>query len=193
MEYVYSNEDHGLLENIRKGEDEKSFNLLYRKYWDDVYRNSFYLLKDEELAKDVTQDVFVSLWNNREKLQINNLKAYLSVCVRNRVLRIFEKKKLFVPFEVLVSDTEKVLNQESADFLTLKHEFLEAYKNLLQSLPLQRRKIFDAYFEEGLSTDEIADRLSLSRKTVQNQLGRAMSFLKTNLSHLSSFLFTLFF
>jgi RNA polymerase sigma-70 factor (ECF subfamily) len=92
-----------------------------------------------------------------------------------------------------VSDTEKVLNQESADFLTLKHEFLEAYKNLLQSLPLQRRKIFDAYFEEGLSTDEIADRLSLSRKTVQNQLGRAMSFLKTNLSHLSSFLFTLFF
>lgn len=187
----YAEEDHILICRIREEEDEKSFSILYGKYWQEVYNNSLWLLKDHAQAQDVTQEVFVQLWLRRKELQISNLKAYLYISVRNRILRIFEKRKHFVPFEIVVKEAGGVYTDESADFLALKNEFLEAYKNFLDSLPSQRRKIFDSYFEQGLSTDEIAQQLSLSRKTVQNQLGRAMTFLKTNLSHLSAFLFTL--
>lgn len=191
MERIYPDDDQILIQKLKEG-DERSFNMLYEKYSEEIYLNSLHLLKDHAKAQDVTQEIFVSLWLNREKYCINNLKAYLHVSARNRILRIFEKEKRFVPFEDLISDPEGILTGESSDYLLLKHEFLQAYKNLLDSLPLQRRKIFDYYFEDGLSTEEIAGQLALSRKTVQNQLGRAVSFLKANLSHLSVFLLIFF-
>lgn len=192
MESIYTEDDQTLIQRIREDENEEAFNILYSKHWEEVYHNALYLLKDHVQAQDITQEVFVHLWLRCKELQINNLKAYLFVSVRNRALRVFEKKKHFIPFEILIHKTENILTEETADFLILQHEFLQAYRNLLSTLPSQRRKIFDSYFEEGLSTDEIARQLSLSRKTVQNQLGRAVAFLKTNLSHLSSFLFTFF-
>lgn len=187
MECIYPDEDQILVQKLSEG-DEGSFNALYEKYSAEIYTNALHLLKNHAQAQDVTQEIFVSLWLNREKYRINNLRAYLHVAARNRILRIFEQRKRFVPFEVLISRLGGIIGDEPSDYLTAKHEFLQAYKNLLDSLPLRRRKIFDYYFEDGLSTEEIAGRLALSRKTVQNQLGRAVSFLKANLSHLSAFL-----
>lgn len=188
MERIYLNEDDQvLLQKIASG-DEKSFNILYEKYWKEIYNNCRRLLNDHEKAQDITQEIFVGLWLNRTKLHIDNLSAYLYIAVRNRLLRIFEREKRFVPFEALMSISGNAVNNEHADFLTIKNEFLKAYDGLLNTLPPQRKKIFNYYFDEGLSTGEIADRLSLSRKTVQNQLGRAVSFLKTNLSQLRSIL-----
>ncbi|TAN01414.1 MAG: sigma-70 family RNA polymerase sigma factor [Chitinophagaceae bacterium] len=188
MESIYLNEDdQTLLQKIASG-DEKSFNILYKKYWKEIYYNCRRLLNDHEKAQDITQEIFVGLWLNRTQLHIDNLSAYLYITARNRVLRILEREKRFVPFENLINLSEININNEHADFLTIKNEFLKAYHGLLNTLPSQRKKIFDYYFDENLSTGEIADRLSLSRKTVQNQLGRAVSFLKTNLSQLRSIL-----
>lgn len=193
MESVYLNEDQLLLQRVREG-DEESFNILYKKYWLDVYNISLRLLKNHPEAQDVTQGMFIDLWLKREELEINNIKGYMYVAVRNRILRIFEKKKYFIPFEALIKiNSDSLIIDESADYLTLKNEFLQAYKSLLDSLPSQRKKIFNYYFDENLSTEEIARQLSLSRKTVQNQLGRAVSFLKTNLSQLGAILLILFF
>lgn len=193
MERIYLNEeDQTLLQKIASG-DEKSFNILYEKYWKEIYHNCRRLLNDHEKAQDITQEIFVGLWLNRTKLHIDNLSAYLYMAARNRVLRIFEREKRFVPFENLISISGDVINNEHTDFLTIKNEFLKAYNGLLNTLPSQRKRIFNYYFDEGLSTEEIADRLSLSRKTVQNQLGRAVSFLKTNLSQLRSILLILLF
>ncbi|MGH2611666.1 MAG: hypothetical protein ACRDFB_01295, partial [Rhabdochlamydiaceae bacterium] len=80
--------------------------------------------------------------------QINNLQAYLYIAARNRVLRIFEKGKFFVPFEYLIDSNTQCLNGETTDFLALQNEFLQAYKALLDSLPSQRRKIFDCFYDE---------------------------------------------
>lgn len=192
MESVYLDADQILFQKIRE-EDEESFNLLYKKYWAEVYNNALKLLHDHEQAQDVTQGIFIDLWLKKKDLKINNFKAYLYVTVRNRVLRIFGKKRCFMPFEDLISINPNIANDESADFLTLKHEFLQAYGDLLNLLPSQQKKIFDYYFNDGLSTIEIANQLSLSRKTVQNHLSRAISFLKTNLSQLQAILLVFFF
>lgn len=138
-------------------------------------------LKDRVQADDITQEIFVSLWLKRETLDINNVPAYLRASVRNRILNLFEKERRYVSFEQLLPEASQ---DDPADAGALSREFLQAYVKLVESLPSQRRKIFKYYYDQGLSTDEIAQRLSLSRKTVQNQLGTAVAYLRSSLSNL---------
>lgn len=187
MNQIYP-EDFSLLQNIREG-DTDAFRVLYEKYWKEVYSATFKRLKDHEKVQDIIQDIFTNLWINRKTLRIDNLPAYLHTAVRNRVLNIFEKEKRYVPFEQLLYDN--IQCGEQADAVILRHEFLQAYQSLVNSLPSERKKIFHYFYEDGLSTDEIAQKLSVSRKTVQNQLGKAVSSLKAKLSHLFTFLFFL--
>lgn len=178
---IYTCEDKVLLQKMSEG-DSGSFNLLYEKYWKLVYSSAIKRLKDHEKAQDITQDIFANLWFKRSDLQIDNLPAYLYTTVRNKVLNLFEKEKRYIPIEQLIFDNLRF--GEGADAVALRHEFMKAYEALVESLPLQRKKIFRYHFDQGLSTEEIAQRMALSRKTVQNQLGRAVISIRTKLSHL---------
>ncbi|MGH2643064.1 MAG: sigma-70 family RNA polymerase sigma factor, partial [Chitinophagaceae bacterium] len=133
-------------------------------------------------AQDVTQDIFTNLWLKRHELQIDNLPAYLHTAVRNKVLNLFEKERRYIPLEKLL--IENLRMGEQADAVALRNEFMQAYNTLVDALPMQRKRIFQYHFDQGLSTGEIAQRMSLSRKTVQNQLGKAILSVKTKLSHL---------
>lgn len=174
--------DRELLEALRK-DDEAAFNCLYERYWEQVYRDAFYALRSTSKAKDITQEIFVKLWSRRKKQEIENLKGYLKVCVRNRVLNLFEKERRYVPIEELLLNLTHG-KMENTDALARRNEFLKAYEALVNTLPEKRRKIFRFHFEENLSTDEIAEKLSISRKTVQNQLGRAVASIKLGLTQL---------
>ena len=180
--YQDHDQDRLLLQKLREGCVE-SFNILYDKYWHVVYNGALKRLKDHDQVQDITQDIFAYLWLKKEELQIENLPAYLHVSVRNRVLNVFEKERRYIPIGELLYDGVH-LQSNHADALALQNEFLKIYEALVGSLPDQRKKIFKRYYEEGLSTEEIASQLSLSRKTVQNQLGRAASFLRTRLSQI---------
>lgn len=180
--YQDHDQDRLLLQKLREGCVE-SFNILYDKYWHVVYSGALKRLKDHDQVQDITQDIFAYLWLKKEELQIDNLPAYLHVSVRNRVLNVFEKERRYIPIGELLYDGVH-LQSNHADALALQNEFLKIYEALVGSLPDQRKKIFKRYYEEGLSTEEIASQLSLSRKTVQNQLGRAASFLRTRLSQI---------
>lgn len=180
--YQDHDQDRLLLQKLREGCVE-SFNILYDKYWHVVYSGALKRLKDHDQVQDITQDIFAYLWLKKEELQIDNLPAYLHVSVRNRVLNVFEKERRYIPIGELLYDGVH-LQSNHADALALQNEFLKIYEALVGSLPDQRKKIFRRYYEEGLSTEEIASQLSLSRKTVQNQLGRAASFLRTRLSQI---------
>lgn len=180
MKDVYQYDDEKLLQDLHN-DLEGAFDALYDRYWEAVYDIAVKRLKRPGLAKDVTQDIFLHLWINRKELNISHLSAYLRVAVRNRTFKIFEKEKRYLSIEQIVG--EHIHRQaERADDSVLDHEFLEAFRALVESLPRKRREIFRLYYNEGFSTEDIASRLELSRKTVQNQLGRAVSFLKTNLS-----------
>lgn len=182
MAEIYETQDNVLLQELSEGNAE-SFNILYEKYWGKVYASAIKRLRNHDQAQDITQDIFAALWLKREELHIDNLPAYLHVAVRNKILNLFEKEKHYVPFEQLITNNIRLYG-EQADAVVLRNEFLHAYKALVDSLPAERKKIFRFYYDEGLSTEEIANRLGLSRKTIQNQLGRAVTYLKTNLSHL---------
>lgn len=159
-----------------------AFNLLFRRYWEEAYSTAYKRIRDEEQAKDIVQDIFTHIWINRSTLRINNVPAYLNRAIRNKVIKAVVKQKQHHPFFDIL---ENLPGKEfGADTPVLWKEFYMACENLLNSMSPQRRAIFRLRFDEDLPTNEIASMMGLSRKTVQNQLGKALEKLRVSLAHL---------
>ena len=172
--------DNLLLSQLQKG-SQKSFDALFNKYWEDALNVAFKRVKDLETAKDIVQDIFTQIWVNRET-PIENFPAYLNIAIRNRVLKFFAKQKPVHPFfDALENVAEKNFQ---ADSPLLWKEFFHSYEYLINTLPPRRRDIFRLKVQEGLSTKMIASEMGIARKTVQNQLGKAIEMLKVSLIRL---------
>lgn len=174
----YLSDDAILLEQTAQG-DEAAFNLLFEKYWDKSYTEAYKRVKDSDDAKDIVQEIFTHIWTNRQTLNIKNLPAYLHIAVRNRALKLMAKQKPVHPFFSMLDSLPERYAQADANLLW--KEFLNAYEALLRSLPPKRQEIFRMRFQDGLSTKDIAGQLGIKRKTIQNQLGKAIDTLKVSL------------
>lgn len=172
--------DASLLLNVERG-CKHSFNVLYEKYWEQAYYNAFKRLKDADQAKEIVQEIFVNIWLRKEN-HIDNFPAYLSIAVRNRVFKLAEKQKKTSPFLQILHDVPTARIPTEAGIL--RKEFFHGYEKLLNTLPVKRQKIFRLRFQEDLSTKAIAGMLGLSRKTVQNQIGKAIEQLRVSLLQL---------
>lgn len=167
-------DDEILLNQVREGSRE-AFNQLYEKYWADTYARAYSRLKDHEQSKDIVQEIFVSIWVNREK-HIDNLPAYLNVATRNRVFKLAARQKVTSAFMDLVENIP-VFSQQADSNIRWK-EFYKSYETLLATLPPKRQLIFRMRYHEDQNTAVIADRMGISRKTVQNQLHKAVEQLR---------------
>ena len=170
--------DQELLEQLRLG-DSSAFDAIYDKHWDKVYNQSFKKLHDPELAKDITQEVFIYLWAHRENNTIDNLPGYLFTAVRNNVFRALKKESRFIPITDLIVEARAYYPDADSDLL--QKEFFKTYDTLVNAMPPAQQKIFRMHYHEDLSTKEIAELLQLSRGTVQNQLTRAVTLLRASL------------
>ena len=182
--------DEVLLQQVSLGNKE-AFNLLYERYWQKAFADAYKRIQDEDGAKDVIQDIFTHIWLKRETLHIQSLPAYLSTAVRNKAINYLTKQKLKHPFFEII-DTLPLVNHQ-ADTHILWKEFLQSYETMLNVLPEKRQVIFRLRYQEDLSTKDIASQLGITRKTVQNQLTRAVEQLRVSLLHLFSVLIVLWF
>jgi RNA polymerase sigma-70 factor (family 1) len=180
--------DDVLLRRIGQGNAE-AFNLLYEKYWQQAYANAFKRLQDYDAAKDIVQEIFTHIWLKRETVQIENFPAYINIAVRNKVFKFFEKQKLQHPFFNILETIPATYLHTDANVLW--KEFYKSYEALLDTLPEKRQVIFRKRYQDDLSTTEIASQLGLSRKTVQNQLGKALEQLRVSLFNLLSIMIVL--
>lgn len=156
-------------------------NELYAKYSKRLYIFACGYFKSEEDSRDLVQEVFIRLWNSREKLkEESNLEAFLFTITKNMIISGFRKKisekEYLEQLRLLVvknnSDTE-----EQVDYKLLE----EKVKKLIHSLPDQRQRIYLLSKEEGYSNKAIADELQISVKTVEDHLTKARKFLKDHL------------
>jgi RNA polymerase sigma-70 factor (family 1) len=178
-EVVYT--DSKLLD-LMAHHDHSAFEGLYRRYWSQLYDAAFQRLKDHQQAEDIIQEVFVSLWTRRTELAIDNLPAYLHTAVRNRVLNYVVRNR--APESFYEPLAAILLESGSADSLLLQKELLELLQAYVESLPEKRKQVFVLHLYHHLSTKEIAEKLQISQKTVQNQLRTAMTELKTKITPL---------
>ena len=167
-------DDRFLLLELQEGK-RTAFNILYNKYWEQAYSNAYKRLKDEDQSKDIVQEIFVSIWVNRHN-PISNFPAYLSTSVRNQVFKLAAKNKNLTPYLDVFENIPD--EHDRADSNILWQEFYSAYERLLLTLPPKRQQIFRLRFHNDVPTTAIAAQMQISRKTVQNQLGKAIEQLR---------------
>lgn len=162
-----------------------AFEEIYRRYWSLMYMHALKMLKDEDDTRDALQDVFTSLWLNRETIDLNsNLAGYLYTCTRNKVLDIIAKQRIRVNYlDSLVSFIE-INSNRIIDTITEK-ELSQALDNEIKQLPDKMRQIFEMRLYKHQTYKEIATELSLSEKTVKKQISNAIKIIRPKLHHLS--------
>jgi len=168
-------DDNELLLLLGNG-DRSAFDALYTKYWKKVFNSAYKRLKDEGIAKDVTQDVFIQLWTRKSTSPIENISAYLAVSARNSVFKHLEKASKYTSLADCGIEPESNFGQ--ADGILIHAEFLKGFEEILKTLTPQQQMIFNMKFNEGLSSQQIADELQISVKTVRNQMGRALQTIR---------------
>lgn len=156
--------------------DECAFAEIYKTYWKLLHDTAYKRLGDEDQAKDVVQDIFVKLWDQRETLAIDNLKAYLQTAARYQVYNLIAREKVNDTYFKYLASFETSLG--AADQHVLYSELQERFGAILNKMPVKRREVFELRYEEGLSTHDIAEKLNITQKTVQNQLIKAVDSIK---------------
>ncbi|MGG5576934.1 sigma-70 family RNA polymerase sigma factor [Myroides sp. C15-4] len=172
---------------------DKWINTHYHLHWDVLYQYAFTILRDETLASDVVQEVFISIWNNFDGLTIDNAKAYLITSVKNKSLYYLKN----VPFNTVqlesvyhVLTEHELLTYEEENLF--KDQLLQLIYNKAQEvLPVRCLEIFNLRFYKHHTYKEIASKLAISESTVENQISKALKTLKSNLPYTLDFYFLL--
>lgn len=165
------------LEKLGQG-DHKSFDALFMLYHPRVKNFLKGFIKDEEEACDMAQDIFFKVWTNRESIsKVSSLKAYLFRMARNMVYDYYEHS--------LVKESyEQKLQSSCSAYTDLIEEDIYA-KELsilidiaIEQMPEQRRRIFKMNRKEGLSNEEISQKLQINKRTVENHVTQALADLR---------------
>lgn len=169
--------------------DPAAFEALFRAYYRPLCAFAMGYLKDPDKAEDLVQDLFFRLWSDREKVNITgSVKAYLFTSVRNRSLNAVKAgprvRSLIEEVDGSVQEEERSEDEHS--------ERIARVRSAIESLPEERRKVFKLSRYEGLKYHEIAERLDISVKTVENQMGKALKTLRKELADLTPLLPWLF-
>jgi len=173
---MYASLENTVLVGLLSKDDEGAFTELYNRYWQKLFAIAYNRLAEAETAEDVVHDVFTGLWSNRHKIEIESLENYLATATKYLVLAKIKRKIKDRSFEASIERAPviEMTTESSAHYkqiLALVHEQVEA-------LPEKCRLIFKYSRQEGLSAKQIASRLRLSPKTVENQLNKALNRLK---------------
>jgi RNA polymerase sigma-70 factor (ECF subfamily) len=173
-------DDQKLSRLLGEGSKE-AFHLLYLRYGLKIRKFARSYLKQEQDSEELVQDVFLKLWDKKEMLNSSgNLRAFIYKIAVNSIYDFIRRKNMEQVFlDYSKSDTQ-VSDQTWNEVVF--NDMLFHVTQLIEKMPDQRRKIFVMSKKEGLSNDEIAAALHLSKRTVENQLYRATSFLKKNMS-----------
>jgi RNA polymerase sigma-70 factor, ECF subfamily len=185
--------DSDILLAIRQG-NERVFETVFRKHYQALCNYACGILKDMDDAEEVVQSIFMKFWEQRGGIEINvSLKSYLYRAVHNTCLNRLKHLKIQEVHKQYVGNFFEE-NHDSATNLMDKVELENRIADALEKLPEQCRLIFKMSRFEELKYQEIADRLGLSIKTIENQIGKALKIMRTELAdYLPVMLFLLLF
>ena len=183
--------DAKLVKSLKKG-DVFAFNELYHKYSQKIYNFSIKHLENEEDVKDLVQEIFTKLWEKRKEIdEKKSLNGYLFTITLNSIRSYFRKK---VKDRRLIDKwLEETKSYSDSTRSSIEYRSLEkVVKTIVEQLPPKRRMVFKLSRFEGYSTDEIAKRMNIKKKTVENHLNLALKYVRNKLQG-QSFLVILFF
>ena len=166
-------DERTLLEKLARG-DRASFDALYMRYAAKTEEFLCRMLKNRAEAEDITHDLFLKIWQNRSTMAgVTAFGSYLFRMARNAVYDRFDSRAVRTNF---ARQTNLLPEYELPD--VDNRDLLLLIQLAVEKMPGQRQRIFRMSREEGITNDEIARRLGISTRTVENQISRALSELR---------------
>lgn len=163
--------------------NEKAFSALFNTYYNDVYAYSLSMLKNQVLAEEIVQDVFLNIWLHRDRLNVDlSFKSYVFTITRNLTFNLISKiangnklkEEVFYVSQKSYSPVEDILAE--ADYDIIK-------KKAIEQLPPKRRIIFEMSRNEEMSYEEISQKLNISVSTVKGQMSKALADIRVFLQN----------
>jgi RNA polymerase sigma-70 factor (ECF subfamily) len=179
-----TNVELNYLEKLGKG-DHGAFDFLFTMYYPKVKSFLFGFLKDMDIASDLAQDIFFKVWTHREAIsKTASFKSYLFRMAKNMIYDYYEHQTVKEKYEL---KQQEQYNRFYSDIVDTEEdiyakELLLLIDIIIDKMPPQRKRIFILSRKEGFSNDEIACRLMINKRTVENHLTQALHDIRTLLS-----------
>ncbi|MCW3101346.1 MAG: polymerase sigma-70 factor [Chthonomonadaceae bacterium] len=165
--------------------DQSSFEKIYTCYYNRLFRLALSIVKSEEIAEEIYDDVMLIIWEKRQQLiLINNLTVYLYVSVKNASLRHLSRDNKLSQVNIDEIDIEICDIAPTAQDQMISIEFLKEINMVIEKLSPQCKIVFKLVKEDGLKYREAAEILNISVKNVEYHIGNALKKIGQHLAHL---------
>lgn len=162
---------------LMASDDQKAMELIFNRYYKYLVVTAYNYLKDDDRAKDLVQDVFFKFWEKRSTLSIDtSLKAFLRRSVVNRSIDELRKKR--IKWEEEVTDANAPIATGNIDRQLETSELEQVIHRAVDSLPEKCKLVFSLSRYEDMSHGEISEALGISKKTIENQITKALKVLR---------------
>jgi len=160
------------LARIKQG-DKVAFGELYHRYSERLYRSLLRLVKSEQMAEELLQDIFVQFWEKRQTIDVqSSLQAYLLRIGENRVYDFYRKlkreQKLLAVIKAAASENYTPIEEN-----LLSEENTQLLRQAIETLPPQRRQVFELCKLQGRSYQETSELLGISTSTINDHIVKA--------------------
>lgn len=172
--------------------NKKSFEDLYKQYFQALINYGFRITKNENLIEDAVQELFISIWNNRTNLsEVNEVKFYLFRSLKNKILRqlekdIFDKSEdvdVYLDYLISISEEQKKIDSEQFD------ANLDTLQRAIAHLPIRQQEVINLKYYHDFTLEEIAKLMDVNKQSVSNLLFRSYAILRKLLKNLTILIF----
>jgi len=172
-----------------KDGNQASFHKLYSTYAPKLFAFSRKYLSTQEDAEEIVQEVFIRIWEKKENIDENqSFSSYVIQAAKHRIFNGFRKKvneQAYLDFLIHSNDSSRNYTELEVEYYEVKSKA----ENAINAMPPKRQEIFRLSREAGLKNKEIAEKLEISIKTVENQMGKALKYLRDELSDYQMLIF----
>lgn len=161
-------------------EELKWFRNLFDTYYDSIRNFAYFKVGDPDIADDVVQEAFIKVWNMRDEIRSETVKALLYKIAGNLALNQLKHRKVVLNFE---NNYQQDSYGEQADAQIISDEFNTYLQSVIASMPENSREVFLMNRMEGLTYEEIADRLDLSVKAIEKRMSEALKIVRSKISY----------
>lgn len=177
----YSGKTDKQLILLLKNDNHDAFKEIYNRYNGLLFAYVYKRLQVEDEAKDVIQEVFIALWENRKEFILKTyLSGFLYKSVLNKILNIWKHKRV-IRHHVLNQSLEVDIDSKETDYLIREKDILALVEKEIAAMPPRMREIYKLKYKEYMSVKQIASDLKISENTVATQLQRAGVHLRNKL------------
>ncbi len=161
-------------------EELKWFRNLFDTYYESLRSFAYFKVGDAALAEDIVQEAYIKVWAMRDDIRNETVKALLYKITGNLALNQLKHRKVVYNFE---NSYDQNMHSEAADSELLTEEFSKQLQGVIASIPEKARIVFLLNRIDGLTYDEIAERLDLSVKAIEKRMSEALKIVRTKISY----------